>query len=80
MWQLRVSLDIEIREVALRIECQTAAALGVERLWLGARQVLTDNRRSMKSARLVQWLRLFEPSPALRRGDAAEAGHHLVYV
>jgi hypothetical protein len=58
MWQLRVSLDIEIREVALRLEFQTAAALGVERLWSGASQVLTDNRRSMKSARLVQWLRL----------------------
>jgi hypothetical protein len=27
-------------------------------LWPGARQILTDNRRSMKSAGLLQWLRV----------------------
>jgi hypothetical protein len=31
-------------------------SLGVERLWSGARLVLTDNRRSMGSARLMQLL------------------------
>jgi hypothetical protein len=51
-WPLRVALEIEIREVALLVACQATATLGIEHLWSGARQTLTDNRRSMRSARL----------------------------
>jgi hypothetical protein len=46
------------REPALRILCAKAAALGVERLWSAARITLTDNRRSIKTARLMQLLQL----------------------
>jgi hypothetical protein len=57
-WQLRATLEIYIRAVALRVECQEAAAFGVERLWSGALKILTNNRRLMKSAICLQWLRV----------------------
>jgi hypothetical protein len=57
-WQLRVALEIETQEVTLRAECQASAALGIVHLWSGAGQILTDNSRSMNSARLAQWLRV----------------------
>jgi hypothetical protein len=45
-----------LRLAALRVLSGKPTSLGVERLWSGARLVLTDNRRSMGSARLMQLL------------------------
>jgi hypothetical protein len=47
----------EIREVALRVDCQAGGAC-VGRLWSGARQIVTDKHRSIKATRLVQRLRV----------------------
>jgi hypothetical protein len=52
-WQLVVSTKCPVRELALRVLCAKAAALGCERLWSYARATLTDNRRSMDSKRLM---------------------------
>jgi hypothetical protein len=43
---------------AFAILCAKAAALGVERLWSAARITLTDNRKLIKTARLMQLLQL----------------------
>jgi hypothetical protein len=47
-----------LREVALRILPGKASALGVERLWSGAKLTLVDNRRSFLTPRLMQLLKL----------------------
>jgi hypothetical protein len=57
-WQLSCPHTCLLREPALRILCAKAAALGVERLWSAARITLTDNRRLIKTARLMQLLQL----------------------
>lgn len=55
-WQLEVPPTSPLRQVALRIFTLKAAASGVERLWSGARQAWSPNRRAMSSARLMQLL------------------------
>jgi hypothetical protein len=47
-----------LREVALRVLPGKASALGVERLWSGAKLTLVDNRRSLLTPRLMQLLKL----------------------
>jgi hypothetical protein len=42
----------------LREQQDTAAALGIERLWSLSRTALTDNRKSMHSSRLMQLVKL----------------------
>jgi hypothetical protein len=55
-WQLHVDPCLLLREAAMRLFTLVASALGVKRLWSGARRTLTDTRRSMTSARLAQLL------------------------
>jgi hypothetical protein len=55
-WQLHVDPCVLLSEAAMRLFTLVALALGVERLWSGARRTLTDTRWSMTSARLVQLL------------------------
>lgn len=57
-WQLRAPTDCIIRRPALRIHSGKASALGVERLWSGARLIFTDNRRSLATRRVMQLLNL----------------------
>ena len=57
-WQLTCPASCLLRTVALRVLSGKAAALGVERLWSYARVVLTDNRRSMLTSRLMQLLQV----------------------
>jgi hypothetical protein len=57
-WQLVVTPKCLVREVALRVLCAKAAALGCERLWSFARATLTDNRRSMESRRLMELMQV----------------------
>jgi hypothetical protein len=57
-WQIACPRKLLLRIPALRLLCGKAAALGVERLWSAARLTLTDNRRSMLSARLMQLLQV----------------------
>jgi hypothetical protein len=47
-----------MRVAAMRVFSGKAAALGCERLWSGARQIFTDNRRSLRTARIMQLLNL----------------------
>jgi hypothetical protein len=65
-WQLACNPDVVLREAAMRLF--TLLALGVERLWSGARRTLTDTRRSMSSARLVELL-LVKMNAALLNDD-----------
>jgi hypothetical protein len=46
-WQLRCPPSCLLRTAELRVLSGTAASLGLERLWLYARAVLTDKRGSM---------------------------------
>jgi hypothetical protein len=46
-WQLSCPPSCLLRTVALRVLSGKAVSLGVERLWLYARAVLTDTRCSM---------------------------------
>jgi hypothetical protein len=55
-WQLHVDPCVLLREAAKRLFTLVASALGVERRWSRARRPLTDTRRSMTSACLVQLL------------------------
>jgi hypothetical protein len=55
-WQLHVDPCVLLSEAAMRLFTLVASALGVERLWSGARRTLTDTRRSMTSAHVVQLL------------------------
>jgi hypothetical protein len=55
-WQLACHPDVVLRDAAMRLFTLLASALGVERLWSGARSTLTDTRRSMSSTRLVELL------------------------
>jgi hypothetical protein len=48
-WQLRAAVEMKISEVALGVERQAAAALGVERLWSRARLILTGNHRAKEA-------------------------------
>jgi hypothetical protein len=61
-WQtscpLKKTLCKMLREVALRMLPGKASALGVERLWSGAKLTLVDNRRSLLTPRLMQLLKL----------------------
>lgn len=60
-WQLEVDAEgraMLLRDMALRILCGKAAALGCERLWSFARITLTDNRRSMLSQRLMELMQV----------------------
>jgi hypothetical protein len=45
-----------LREAAMRLFALVASALGMEWLWAGAHKALTDTRRSMISANLIQQL------------------------
>jgi hypothetical protein len=49
---------LALREAVLRVQQDTAAALGVERLWSLSRTALRDNRKSMHSSRLMQLVKL----------------------
>lgn len=55
-WQLSCPASCILRVAALRISVGKASSLGVERLWSGARAILTDCRRLMHSIRLMQLL------------------------
>jgi hypothetical protein len=55
-WQLACNPDVVLRDAAMRLFTLLASALGVERLWSGARSTLTDTRPSMSSTRLVELL------------------------
>lgn len=55
-WQLTCPQTVDLRLVALRLLAAKPTSLGVERLWSAARLTLTDNRRSMRSERLMQLL------------------------
>jgi hypothetical protein len=57
-WQLACNPEVVLRAAAMRLFTLLALALGVERLWSGARSTLTDTRRSMSSTRLVELLPL----------------------
>jgi hypothetical protein len=57
-WQITCPRKLLLRIPASRVLSGKAAALGVERLWSAARLTLTDNRRSMLSARLMQLLQV----------------------
>jgi hypothetical protein len=60
-WQLEVDAEGRaklLREMSLRVLCGKAAALGCERLWSYARITLTDNRRSMRSQRLMELMQV----------------------
>jgi hypothetical protein len=53
----------KLRCIAMRLFTLWPSALGVERLWYGARRALTDTRESMSLSRLVE--------PLLVKMDAA---------
>jgi hypothetical protein len=55
-WQLSCNPNVVLRDAAMRLFALLASALGVERLWSGARRILTDTRQSMASTRLVELL------------------------
>jgi hypothetical protein len=47
---------VVVRDAAMRLFTLWPSALGVERLWSGARRTLTDTRESMSFSRLVELL------------------------
>jgi hypothetical protein len=47
-----------LRVAAMGAFSGKVAALGCERLWSAARQIFTDNRRSLRTARIMQLLNL----------------------
>jgi hypothetical protein len=55
-WQLSCSPNVLLQDAAMRFFTLLASALGVERLWSGARRTLKDIRRSMASTWLVELL------------------------
>jgi hypothetical protein len=57
-YQSMVPTSCCVRVAAMRVFSSKAAALGCERLWSGARQIFTDNRRSLRTAHIMQLLNL----------------------
>jgi hypothetical protein len=67
---LKKNLFMMLREVALRVLPGKASALGVERLWSGAKLTFVDNRRSFLTPRLMQLLKLKMNMGLLTETDA----------
>ena len=57
----------------MRVFSGKAAALGCERLWSAARQIFTDNRRSLRTKRIMQLLNV-KLNAKLLRGDISSIG------
>ena len=77
-WQHSAPTTYLLRLVGLRVCSGKAAALGCERLWSGARQIFTDNRRSLRTARIMQLINVKLNGKLLRCEDSSTARSELL--